>query len=352
MTEASMTVPVSARPRRAFWSRPRPWIWLAVTLTWIGFVWLAWRHEHFNGGAGLRRMGLAREVVLAKWADVDQWTAIEHEGRWIGASRLTIRSVAGESSGGGAGARDSGASSIAGFDLFARTRMSFSMMGVGVPVDVQARARLSLDFELQSLVATLRLAGQDFHVEGFVEDGMLDYHAWADGGSGTKPSGSFLTLPSGGACGSAPLAGPIVLDSVVMPILGRADAFKPGARWATQVSNPIFGQMNVPVEIKVVGRESVTIDGRPRQAWRVSERFGDMTATAWQDEMGQTLREELNNGLTMTLSGPRSVLAREPQMRQDLPMNAEPDRAWIRAHQDPALKGKPLPTLAKSIPGM
>jgi hypothetical protein len=103
--------------------------------------------------------------------------------------------------------------------------------------------------------------------------------------------------------------------------------------------------------VDVVGQETIPVMGREIKAWKTTEKLGQTVSTAWYGEQGESLKREMSNGLTMTMANAKAVVAKEPEMRYDLPMAKEPDKAWIRSHLDPSLEGKPLESLLSMMPG-
>ena len=52
-----------------------------------------------------------------------------------------------------------------------------------------------------------------------------------------------------------------------------------------------------PLELQVVGRDPVEVDGHPVDAWKVRETFRGITTEVWLDEAGRTVREQGPMGL-------------------------------------------------------
>jgi hypothetical protein len=356
-------VPLSSPSRRPRFGGARLWIGLGVTGIWLFSMALVWRDETGRSGAGLRGLGVSPEIVMSTWIDLDQWVFIEQNGRKLGSSRLEIRKHSEVEE----GSRPvGGAPPMPGFALESRTRLGLPFMGVNVPIDLRMKVEMDSSFEMRTLQAVVRLAGQPFDLQAFVEDRTVFFrirsgrHAYDAGGgvedvagsgaaaAGSMPGQAGFLLPDRDLCGSRPLVGPIVLGDVLLPVLSRGEQMAAGAEWKTRVANPLFGQFDQTVHVKVEGEEKIRVGERDRETWRLTERVGTMASTVWYDRSGRLVRRQLPSGLTMTLVESNEVLGQDAEFRRILPLDPEIDRAWIREHQDPALAGVSLEELLPS----
>jgi hypothetical protein len=367
-SSAPAAPPVDRR-RGPIAARPRFWIGLLVTAVWVMVMIQVWRNETDRVGAGLREMGISPEVILSTWIDFDQWMAVEQNGKWLGAGRLTIRRRT--STDPDLDNRPlSGIPDLPGFHMNNRTRLSIPLMGVLVPLDLQVRVNMNAAFEMDTLQTALLLAGQRLDLDAFVEDGFLYYRVRtgkvtaenapnapdpaAAGPVASDPHAAFVDagfgLPQNDVCGRSPLDGPIVLSDVVLPIMARGEKLAEGASWTTRVSNPLQGRLDQRIDVKVEAEETIVVDGEAVECWRLVERIGALQTTVWCDRLGRPVRRQLANGLQMTMTQSDKVLPRDPAIRQDLPMDEAIDREWIRTHLDPAMADVPLETLLARIP--
>jgi hypothetical protein len=151
-------------------------------------------------------------------------------------------------------------------------------------------------------------------------------------------------------CGSSPLAQPIVLSDVILPILTRAETLKPGRTWTTHVADPLAGLFNATIQVRVDAEDTVEIGGQSVKAWRMTERAGSLSTTAWYDEQGRLLRRELGHGLSLVRLDDPQTGRIGPDQLPPLKMPPPLSRAWIKEHVNPELANKSLAELLPPLP--
>jgi len=152
--------------------------------------------------------------------------------------------------------------------------------------------RLSVLNEVQ----TVRLAidastGPDFAVRSFaftLDSGLgpLDVHGTVEGDT--------LRLQVGDGADASeqhiPLAEPLYLPASARAHL-TGDALAPGRTLTLSVFDPTAMQ-HQPLEMRVLARAPLAVDGRAIDAWKVRESFHGTDTLVWLDVAGHTLREE------------------------------------------------------------
>lgn len=91
------------------------------------------------------------------------------------------------------------------------------------------------------------------------------------------------------------LAQPPVLRSNLGPMLSRT-ALEPGTRFRYETFDPLT-QRAQPVDVEVVGRETVRVLQREVDAIHVRQSVGGLTLDGWMNQRGEMLRQELGLGL-------------------------------------------------------
>ncbi len=164
------------------------------------------------------------------------------------------------------------------FDLWTTMRLLALHGDATLDVKVQAAldARLALErfsFSVEAGPATLR-------------------------GHGTV-AGSTVTLAvdTGGQVTErqVELARPPVLRVNLGPVLSR-QRLEPGARFRYEAFDPLT-QAAQPVEVEVLGPETIEVLHRPVGATRIRQRMGGLTLDGWINGRGEMLRQELGLGL-------------------------------------------------------
>jgi hypothetical protein len=94
-----------------------------------------------------------------------------------------------------------------------------------------------------------------------------------------------------------PIGEPIYLPASARARL-RAMALSPGQTLTLRVFDP-SAMEHQPLEMHVLGRETLTVDGTTQPAWRLRETFRGTETSVWLDDAGRTLREEGPMGMVL-----------------------------------------------------
>ncbi len=136
-------------------------------------------------------------------------------------------------------------------------------------------ARTTRDFAVRSFTVALDSGLGVFDVRGAVEDRTLVLRM------ATGPDVTEQRIA---------LTEPIYLPSSARALL-RGDTLAPGRTLTLRVFDP-SAMEHQPLEIHVLGRAPLTLDGVTVDAWQVRETFRGMETSVWLDDAGHTLREE------------------------------------------------------------
>ncbi|MDX2168591.1 MAG: transglutaminase domain-containing protein [Deltaproteobacteria bacterium] len=138
--------------------------------------------------------------------------------------------------------------------------------------------------------------GADWAVRRFAVNLDTDLGAFDVRGS---VAGDTLTLAmrSGGETTEqrVPISEPIYLPSAARAA-AVARGLREGATFTVRVFDPSALE-HQPMTIRVLGRESLSVDGVAQPAWKLRESFRGIESTVWLDAAGKTLREEGPMGL-------------------------------------------------------
>lgn len=372
----SAPLAVPAR-RSSFFARPRFWVGLGVTVLWLSVMTLMWLRESGRMGGSLRQMGVSPEVLLVSWNDYEQWLWIEQNGQRLGASQMALTLKPQRAPATAAKTRE-----LPGYLEEARTHLAWRLLGFEVPLEIATRVDLNPAFEMDALQAVVHVAGRQLLLQAFTEGGQLYYRCrvgLADGngladGSGAAdghtPAANVDALPAGGGgmaalfaprdvCGQTPLTEPIFMSDTIIPILTRSETLKAGQRWTTRASNLLEGVMRDEVRVTVDAEEEMLIGEEKVKVWRLTESFGALRSTVWYDQRGRVVRRDLGEGSAAALSrGIRFAAAGRADAIRAYPVLDKPyafpslDRAWIRQHVSPELRGKPLRELLPQLPSL
>ena len=350
-------------PKRTGRFGPRLWIGLGVAVFWIASMSLIYLFEMGRSGSGLRRMGVSPEVLMVSWKPYDHWMWIEQDDRRIGATNLAIVPQVLQV------ANVPVPSERTIYELTSRTRVAFSMIGLKVPIDLFFEGQMNEALELMSLQAVLTLANRRVLMQSFVEDLSFFYRISVEAvdpeettqgdesattdRNAPDPAAIKALLPERDEYGRVQLKGPILLRDVITPVLSQGNQeFEPGQRWTTRASDPLGGRFDTTVHVKVEDRETLTVEGEPVEAWRLTERVGSsLQSTVWYDSEGRLLRRELNGGWRLERTDISKVQGFDPGFLHTI-APPEIDREAIRTNAgdtqgDESLAGMlpPMPRL-------
>jgi len=150
--------------------------------------------------------------------------------------------------------------------------------------------------------------------------------------------------------------GPIYLPATARALFAGADRGAEGAR-TLQVFDP-SAMRHYPMEVRMDGRDSIVVGGRPVPARRMRESFRGVDTTVWMDDAGQVLREEGPMGLVtvaesaeLAVSGGWSegdafdlMAAMAVPVRRPIPLPRQLAELTVRLH---GVEGFPVPQDAR-----
>lgn len=160
--------------------------------------------------------------------------------------------------------------------------LRLSVMEQVQTVRVMIDATTTPDFAVRAFTVTLDSGIGAFAVRGTMADQTLVLQM----GSGADATEQRL-----------PLSEPIYLPESARARLG-AGALAPDRTLTLRVFDPTAME-HQPLEMHVLGREALTVDGATRPAWRVRETFRGAETSVWLDDAGRTLREEGPMGMVL-----------------------------------------------------
>lgn len=346
----------SPRPPLPFLRSPRFGVYLVVTAVWLTMLTQLWLREAGQGGASLKKIGIQPEVLLVAWTDYEQWLWIERAGRHIGLTNLRIPPAKTDVAGpGGAGSQ---------YVMQSHTRVRLPIMSLEIPAELSYEITMNTAFEMEALQGHLKLAGQEFQIQAFVENRFLYYRvrveAAATSATAARPGGAAPGVLPGllgqlqqvDLCGRSPLPEPIFLTEAVIPVLTHSATLKVGESWVTRAANPLSGVGHTDVRVTVEAKEKLELDGEAVEAWRVTEQVGQLRSTAWYNMQGLMIKGEMGSGLSLVQAKKSQGMLEYPDFRRDYRFTAPIERGWIRQHLDPRMDGTPLSQLLPVPPGL
>ncbi len=343
MQPENRAISIPGRGEGRFFSR-RLVFSLAVFAAWIVAMRAVWLHENGRGGQGLKQLGVSPEVLLVTWTNYDHLLWIIQNNTRIGATQMTILRHDDPRA-----PKDR----LPGYELTSRTRMKPRMMGLPLPVDISLVVGMNGSFEMETLQGSLLVAGQPMRLDAFVEGRQLYYRARVGDGATTAALSSALAaaVKKRDVCGRSPLAEPIMMQDVLLPLVIHEGKLQPGQGWTTASSDPIAGLLHQSVRIDVVGRETLKFGGKEIPVWHLTERVGETRTQAYYDMLGHPIRRDAPGGLTLLATEPEAVKKFDPGFGR-APERAPIDREYIRTHIDPEFDNKPLENLLPGLPAM
>lgn len=230
---------------------------ILLGLAWVGS--LAW--------FGLGRSGCRPAGTKLKPGAVtgsEQWHGIYYQGQKIGYS-VTLSRVLND-----------GGQSVSNKSL-----MRLPLMGEVRQVSTVLNYDLNKDYQLKSF--EFRMGGAaEISVKGRVKDRLLSLEILSNGQS----QSTELDIP-----------GNITMPEALEPMLvGKSLA--PGQEYQFSVFDPASMAV-VPMAVKVIGPDSLLLDGRWVQATKLEVSFSGSKSQAWVDSLGQTIKEDGPLGITM-----------------------------------------------------
>lgn len=233
---------------------------LAIVAVWIGLLLTLARSQWPTAAP---EAALPPAALAAQDAE-DAWMGIYMNGQKVGYSHSRLAPVEG------------------GYRLEETSFLRISVMDQVQTVHLGIDATTTKDFAVRGFAVTLDSGLGVFDVKGTVEGQTLRLRMGAGGESNEQ---------------NIPLSEPIYLPASARAHL-RAEALTPGRTMTLRVFDP-SAMEHQPLQMHVVGREPLTLDGTTVDTWKVRETFRGMETSVWLDESGHSLREEGPMGMTV-----------------------------------------------------
>lgn len=193
----------------------------------------------------------------------DEWLGLYFKGERVGLMHMRKR------------AREGG-----GYHFSLRTSLRLLALNSDAPLDTQVEATLDGHLTLQRFTFSVDAGPARFSGTGDVEGKVVKMKLRTGGETVAKR----LELEH------AP-----VLKANLGPLLSR-DGLKPGARMRYHAFDPLT-QRDQPVDVEVVGPDTVVAFGREVPVTHIRQTISGMTLDGWINQRGEMLRQELGLGL-------------------------------------------------------
>lgn len=231
----------------------------SIVAVWVVLVGVLVRQQWGEGGRPVTGVPTPAAV-----APIDEWMGVYHSGAKIGYAHLAVRPEAD------------------GHRFEEESLLRLTVLETPQTVRTIIRAQTGKDFALHGIEFELVNGDSVFRVKGELAGETL-----------------HLTTTIGDDISTASVAvgGPIYLPHGVRRLVA-AGPLVAGRRYESSVFDPFFMKELRLVSI-VRGREVVPGTTPPREAWRLEEEYGGVTAVAWLDDDGRVVREEGPMGLAM-----------------------------------------------------
>lgn len=208
-------------------------------------------------GAVAQLLDASREIQLG-----EEWMGLYFKGARVGLMRVE-KSARGE-----------------GFRYEMETRVRLQGLGQVAPLEVRVGAELDRLLVLQRFDFALDAGAAKFAGQGTVRGSVVE-----------------MVVETGGETvrREVALASPPVLRANLGPLLSRG-GLEAGRRARFHVFDPMT-QSDQPVDVEVLGPDSVLVFDREVAATRIRMRAGGLVLDGWINERGEMLRQELGLGL-------------------------------------------------------
>jgi len=246
---------------------------ILLGLAWAGsLVWFG------PGRAGCQPAGI--KLKPRTMAGSEQWHGIYYQGQKIGHSVTLTRVLTG------------GGQSISN-----KTLMLLPLMGEVRQVSTTLSYDLDKDYQLTGF--EFKMAGAaEISVKGRVNGKKLGLEIISSGQS----QSTEMDIP-----------GSITMPEALEPML-TGKSLVPGREYSFSVFDPASMAV-VPLTVKVIGPDSLLLDGSWSRAVKLEVSFSGSKSLAWVDSLGQTLKEDGPLGITMIRQAKEQAL----QLPKDFP---------------------------------
>lgn len=228
----------------------------------LGLVWAGSLFWLGPGRAGCRPAGI--RVKQRPLSQAEQWHGIYYQGSKIGHSFTLTRAL-----------------DLGGQAASNKTLMMLPLMGEVRQVSTALNYDLDRDYQLTGF--EFKMAGAaEISVKGRVKGKRLGLEITSNGQS----QSTEMDIP-----------GNITMPEALEPML-LGKTLIPGKEYRFSVFDPASMAV-VPLTVRVIGPDSLLLDGSWNQAVKLETSFSGSKSLAWVDTLGQTLKEEGPLGITM-----------------------------------------------------
>ncbi len=180
---------------------------------------------------------------------------------------------------------------VDGHEFKETVRMRINTMGMIQDIKFKTTGRLNPDYTLASLSFDISSGPFKFSVEGTAEGNQLKLKTRSIG-SARETTIELKQKP--------------YLMNGILGVLHTSD-LKAGDKLSYAIFDPAtMGQ--IPVEVAIIGQETISIMDQPLEATKVSLNFRGMQQFAWIDPSGDVLKEEGLLGITLEKTTPQAAL--------------------------------------------
>lgn len=258
----------------------------AILAFWLAMMAiLASRHlipESIGGG-----QSLDIEQMTSDWQDVEEWMRISIKDRPVGIAHSAVRKQDG------------------GYKALSRAKLSLEAAGPK-PVSFQSVAVLNNDFHLSSFWISAVAATVAIDVRAVVwEDNLMI---------------KFDPTPGSLKRGYYPLEQPIILMDSLRPLATEKMELAEGATYRFAAFDPMWSGLAGEAVLRVIGPETITIDGREVQATKLETTLAGQKMEAWVDEDHQVLRYQFLNDIMFDRIARAEALREEPSFASEPPV--------------------------------
>lgn len=242
---------------------------LAVVLGWL--IYAVVFFSRINGGDSAT---FTPEIQrLARHEHREEWLAVYQHGRRAGYSHTLLRPQ------------------TDGYELIEELLLSLDFLGEVQEVFSRIEARVEQDYSLRSFVFRLRAGAISFRLKG-------------------KVSGESLVLTTSMAgqerSQELPLEEPLYLGSGIKFFLGRQDLQVGDTYTLTLLDPATLSRTRILLEVEA--RETIQVDSRQYEAFRVVLDFHGARLKSWISPEGEVLKEEGFLGLTLVKTDAKDAL--------------------------------------------
>lgn len=234
--------------------------------------------------------------VVPRWQDVEEYmliVSIEDKGEKstpVGATATTIRKS------------DE-------ITTNATYRAHFNLEGKLAPLlpkaTVKVVADINTDLNLSAFHGETRLGPLNLSSTGLVSGNTLNVAVV----NGDKINRTKVALKNS-----------ISLAEALRPLLSRQMEIREGSRMSAPIIDPLTGINRGTLTVEIQDKETIVINGKELQAFRVESSVGDIKTLMWIDDDGQTIRRQLLGNLFMERTTMEEAVRQAPSLVEQAEM--------------------------------